>query len=116
MAPDLTLRDLIDEYFLRRRYSAFPVQAAGGQPLGLITLRQVKEIERARWPTTPVSEVMTGICEAVTVRPDDSLAQVVTKLESAEVGRALVVEDSRLVGVISRADVAAWLDRYQQLH
>jgi Zn-dependent protease/CBS domain-containing protein len=116
VSPDLPLRDLVDDRFLRRRYSAFPVADTDGQPLGLITLSQVKEIERDKWPTTPVSSVMTRICEAVTVRPDDSLAQVVAKLESADVGRALVVQDTRLVGLISRSDVAAWLDRYQQLH
>lgn len=116
VGPDLTLRDLVDNYFLMRRYSAFPVLDSAGQPLGLITLRQVKEIDRGKWPTTQVSAVMTHICEAVRVRPEDSLAQVLSKLESAGVGRALVVEDGRLEGVISRADVAAWLDRYQQLH
>ena len=30
--------------------------------------------------------------------------------------RILVVRDGRLEGLISSADVAAWLDRYQQLH
>ncbi|NIN72388.1 MAG: CBS domain-containing protein [Gemmatimonadetes bacterium] len=116
VAPDVTLRDLVDNYFLMRRYSAFPVLDSAGRPLGLITLRQVKEIERDKWPTTQVSSVMTQICEAVTVRPDDSLAQVLTKLEKAGVGRALVVRDGRLEGLISNADVATWLDRYQQLH
>lgn len=114
--PDVTLRDLVDNYFLMRRYSAFPVLDEKGQPLGLITLTQVKEIERDKWPTTHVNSVMTQICEAVTVRPDDSLAQVLTKLEKAGVGRALVVQNGRLEGLISNADVAAWLDRYQQLH
>ncbi|MGD2215530.1 MAG: site-2 protease family protein [Gemmatimonadales bacterium] len=116
VAPDVTLRDLVDNYFLTRRYSAFPVLDEDGRPLGLITLRQVKEIERDKWPTTQVSSVMTEICEAVRVRPDDSLAEVLTKLEKAGVGRALVVRDGRLEGLISNADVAAWLDRYQQLH
>jgi len=116
VSADVTLRDLVDNYFLVRRYSAFPVVDSTGQPLGLITLRQVKEIERDRWPTTQVSSVMTRICEAVTVRPQDSLAQVLGKLEKAGVGRALVVADGRLEGLISNADVAAWLDRYQQLH
>jgi CBS domain-containing protein len=116
VSADVTLRDLVDNYFLMRRYSAFPVVDSTGKPLGLITLRQVKEIERDKWPTTQVSSVMTRICEAVTVRPQDSLTQVLSKLEKAGVGRALVVADGRLEGLISNADVAAWLDRYQQLH
>jgi Zn-dependent protease/CBS domain-containing protein len=116
VGSDLMLRDLVDELFLKRRYSAFPVEDSDGNVAGLITLSQVKEVDRDSWPTTSVGSVMTGICEAVVVRPDDSLAEVLTKLESADVGRAVVVSDGRLVGVISRADVAAWLDRYQKLH
>lgn len=114
--PDLTLRDLVNDYFLRRRYSAFPVEDAEGRVLGLITLSQVKEVDRDAWPITPVEHVMTKVCEAVTVSQEDSLAEVVTKLEGADFGRALVVSDGRLQGVISRADIAAWLDRYQKLH
>jgi Zn-dependent protease len=114
--PELTLRDLVDNYFLRRRYNAFPVENQDGELLGLITLSQVKEVERDDWPTTPVGSTMTRTCEAVTVRPRDNLADVLTKLESAGVGRALVVENGRLEGVISRKDVAQWLDRYQKLH
>lgn len=114
--PDLPLRDLVEDYFLRRRYSTFPVEDQTGQLLGLITLSQVKEIPRDRWPATRVREVMMPVCEAVTVRPTDTLADVVGKLEGEGVGRALVVENGRLEGVISRADVAQWLDRYQKLH
>jgi Zn-dependent protease len=114
--PDVTLRDLVNDYFLQRRYSVFPVQDEQGRLLGLITLSQVKEVDHDQWPTTRVEAVMTQICEAVTVRRDDNLAEVLTKLEKAGVGRAMVVENGRLEGVISRADVAAWLERYQQLH
>ncbi|MGD8698073.1 MAG: site-2 protease family protein [Gemmatimonadales bacterium] len=114
--PELTLRDLVDEYFLRRRYNSFPVEDDQGNVLGLITLSQVKKIERDRWPTTRVGEVMMPVSEAVTVRSRDTLADVLAKLESAGVGRALVVDNGRLEGVISNADVAQWLERYQQLH
>ncbi len=113
---DLTIRDLVDDFFLRRRYNAFPVEANDGRLLGLITLSQVKQVARDRWPMTRVSEVMMRVSEAPTVRPEDTLADVLSKLEGAGVGRALVVENGRLEGVISRADVAQWLDRYQQLH
>ncbi len=114
--PDLSLADLVNDYFLRRRYNSFPVQDRDGRLLGLITLTQVKGVERDRWPTTAVSDVMKQLGEAVTVGPYDTLADVVSKLERAGVGRALVVNGGRLEGVISRADIAQWLQRYQQLH
>ncbi len=112
---DLSLRELVDEYLLKRAYNAFPVQDRDDRVLGLITLSQVKEIPRNRWPTTRVREVMKPVGEAVTVRPGDSLAEVLSKLERAGVGRALVIENGHLEGVITRADVAHWLERYQQL-
>jgi predicted transcriptional regulator len=114
--PELTLRDIVDEYFLRRRYNSFPVEDDQGNLVGLVTLSQVKKVERERWPTTRVGEVMMPVSEAVTVRSRDSLAEVLAKLESAGVGRALVVDNGRLEGVISNADVAQWMERYQQLH
>ena len=113
--PELTLRDLVDEYFLRRRYNSFPVEDDQGNLLGLITLTQVKKVERERWPTTRVGDVMMPVSGAVIVRSRDTLAEVLAKLESEGVGRALVVDNGRLEGVISNADVAQWLDRYQQL-
>jgi len=116
VSPDTPLRDLVDDYFLKRRYNAFPVEDGEGRLLGLITLAQVKEIDRDLWPTTTVESVMMQLCDAVTVRSRDTLADVLTKLQKAKVGRALVVDNGRLEGVISRADVAQWIDRYQQLH
>jgi Zn-dependent protease len=116
VSPDLPLRDLVDDYFLKRRYNAFPVEDSEGRLLGLITLSQVKEMERELWATTTVESVMMQVCDAVTVRSRDTLADVLSKLQKAKVGRALVVDNGRLEGVISRADVAQWIDRYQQLH
>lgn len=115
LRPKMTLRDVVDQYFLRRRYNSFPVEDDQGNLLGLITLSQVKEVERDRWPVVRVGEVMTPLSETVTVRANDTLADVLSKLERAGVGRALVVDNGRLEGVISNADVAQWLERYQQL-
>lgn len=114
--PDMTLRDLVDNYFLKRRYNAFPVEDGDGKLLGIITLTQVKAVDRDLWPTTPVAKVMMPVSDAVSVRVDDSLAQVLTKLDRVGVGRALVLDQGRLEGVITAADIAQWLDRYQQLH
>ena len=115
LRPEVTLRDVVDQYFLRRRYNSFPVEDDQGNLLGLITLSQVKKVERDRWPTVRVGEVMMPLSETVTVRPHDTLADVLSKLEQAGAGRALVVDNDRLEGVISNADVAQWLERYQQL-
>src|SRR5690606_14065965 len=45
---DLTVQDLVDDYFMRRRYQAFPV-VDDGHPVGIVTLHQVKELPREEW-------------------------------------------------------------------
>lgn len=117
VTPDLPLRDLVDDYFLRHRYGAYPVRDQDGKVLGLITLSQVKDVERRGWPVTTVREVMRPLSDAATVTEGDSLAELLAKLERAGLGRALVLDSGgRLVGLVSRSDLATWLDRYQQLH
>lgn len=112
----LTLNELVSEYFLNRRYSAFPVKDDRGGLVGLITLCQIKQVARDRWPMTRLQDVMLKLGEAPLVRPEDSLAVVLSRMEEAGLGRALVIDGGQLLGVITRADVAQWLERYQQLH
>lgn len=116
VAASMSLQTLVDDYFMKRRYGAFPVVGDAGELVGLITLGQVKEVDRERWPQLRVSEVMSGLDETATVRPDDSLAKGVSEMEEVEAGRALVLEGSQLIGLISRSDISQWLKHYQQLN
>ncbi|HEX6939861.1 MAG TPA: site-2 protease family protein [Longimicrobiales bacterium] len=113
--PDLSLRELVDEHFLRRRYHAFPV-ASDGRPLGLITLAQVKEVPREEWPRRTVAEAMTSVeRDGVTVRPDEPMTEVLRKMESSGTRRVLVTRDGRLEGIITTGDIAGWLQRAREL-
>lgn len=115
VSPRVSLRELVDEYFLQRRYNAFPVVAESGELLGLVTLGQVKQVKRDEWHGTGVSDVMMPLDGAAVVKPDDSLAEALSRMQRADIGRALVVDYGLLEGVITRSDVSRWLERYQQL-
>jgi Zn-dependent protease/CBS domain-containing protein len=114
VSPDLTLQQLVDDYFLRRRYQAFPV-AEDGHPVGLVTLRQVKDVPREEWPRRRVDEVMTPAIDGVTVAPDEPLASVLEKMERSGANRVLVTRDGHLEGIITASDVAGWLRRIREL-
>ena len=115
VSADIALSDLVTDYFLRRRYNAFPVLDEHDGLIGLITLGQVKEVARDAWPSTPVHQVMTKLGDAATVQPEDSLATALSRMENAGLGRALVLDRGQLWGVITRSDVAQWLERHQQI-
>ncbi len=55
--------------------------------------------------TTPVSRVMRR--QPLSVAPEASLAEVVRLMIENKVGAILVVEDGRLVGIVSELDVLA---------
>ncbi len=112
--PDLTLREAVDRYFLRHDHGAFPVEE-DGRTLGLLTLRRVKQVSRERWESTSVRETMGKLDEQITVGPHARMDGVLEKLEGGEAHRVLVVEEGDLLGIITRSDVARWLQRRQAI-
>lgn len=115
VAPGLTLEELVDEYFLRRRFAAYPVVDDGGRPVGMVTLQQVKEVPREEWRRRTVADVMTPSSEGLVIGPEERLSTVVEKLVAIPSKRLLVASDGRLEGIITGTDVSAWLDRVRQL-
>lgn len=53
--------------------------------------------------------------EALTVPPDATLQDVLETMSGSGVQRVLVVDDGRLVGVISASDVSRWLQKERAL-
>ena len=50
-----------------------------------------------------------------TVSPKDTMGDVVPKLMQGQVGRVVVVDEGRVVGLITPRDLVRWLQRAQEL-
>jgi len=112
--PDLTLSELMDDVFMRRRFVAFPV-SDGRQTLGLVTLHQLREVARERWPVTRVADVMVPVGDACVVSPEESMLTVMDRLQASPARRVLVMRDGVLEGIITASDVAHWLEKARQI-
>jgi len=87
---------------------SMPVVSNGGELVGIITDRDivVRAVADGRAPAdTTVGEIMSAD-RLTTVSPNASPEEVMDCLSSSAVRRVPVVEDGRVVGVISQADVA----------
>lgn len=113
VGPDLTLEELVESHLMRKRYQSFPV-VEDGRPVGLVTLQHVKSVPPEERSRRRVRDVMKGP-EGIVVGPRDSVTAVLEGMEESGERRALVVEDGRLVGIISASDVATWLQRSEEL-
>jgi Zn-dependent protease/CBS domain-containing protein len=105
------IEDVLEDYVLRSRYSAFPVVDAQGRPTGLVTLNRLKQIDRSDRAHVVVDEVACGPEDLVTTGPFTPLPELLTKMSGCADGRILVVDEGRLVGIVSPTDLTRHLER-----
>jgi Zn-dependent protease/CBS domain-containing protein len=112
--PQMTIRELVDDRLLRRRYQSFPV-VNGQRVEGMITLEQVKAHPRGEWDATRVSDLMTPAGDDLIVAPEEEMMDVLRRMRDSGTRRVMVVEDGRLEGIVSNSDVTRWVQRAHDL-
>jgi CBS domain-containing protein len=65
----------------------------------------VKRVGKDKWDTTRVGEVMQQGVETLSVTPDDDVSAVLARVIRDRCGRLPVVDDGRVVGIITRRDI-----------
>lgn len=86
---------------------ALPVCTENGRIRGLVTDRDIvlRCVANSSDPeTTPVSEIMTRI--PITVSPSDDVTKAASLMSTGQIRRLPVVEDGRVVGMVSLGDMA----------
>ena len=112
--PELPVSELVHREILQKAIRALPV-VRDGLLVGMVTLNEVRGVPRERWEETPVGAVMTPREQLQTVKPDDDLAVAIRILAEQDVNQLPVVEDSRLVGLLSRSNVMRFLQVREEL-
>lgn len=98
---NISLQRLVDEYFLPQGLrSALVMQV--DQLAGLITLSDIRHIPREQWPQTPVGLVMVPAERLHTVTPQQNLKDALPLMNGQDVNQLPVVQDGKLVGVLTR--------------
>lgn len=107
---DASLDTLVQEHFLGRRHSRYPVLYEGSI-VGLVTLPDVKTVDRSDWPFVRTIDVTNRDVPALVVKTDEPVESVLPRLAGDKPGALLVVENGRLVGIVTRSDVIHLLER-----
>jgi predicted transcriptional regulator len=105
---DLSLGDFMDQVVHSRRYTTYPV-VDNGRAVGLLPFRCVAEIPRGEWDLRTVRDCMLSGDAVPVLDEDDQLVDVVDELGQGP-GRGLVLDDGRLVGLLSISDLARALE------
>lgn len=107
VAPEVTVDELVRDYFMQSDQQAFPVVGIDGRLLGLVEMPQVRAVSRQEWSITKVRDIMTPAEEVEAVTPDEDAVHALHSLADHE--QVPVVVQGRVAGVLQRQDLMRWL-------
>ena len=101
VSPDTTVAAMVRRMFADR-HTGYPV-LNGDAHVGIVTLDDATDVPEVEREAMTVADVMER--ELATVGPMTGAMTALETMQRENVGRLLVVEDGRLVGLISRTDL-----------
>jgi predicted transcriptional regulator len=100
--PSQLTAEQAERYFARYRYTAFPVTAADGRAVGILSIAQLERRPRS----ARFVDDLADRDPALLVGEQDDVAELLEQPAFARVGRAAVVDDEgRPVGIVSLTDI-----------
>ena len=111
---NISLQRLMDEYFLPLGLHSAPV-TQGDYLSGLITFTDIAGVARERWSYIPVGHVMRLLEQVYTTTPEQPLQDVLKMMGTQDINQVPVIQDGRLVGLLSRESIIRYLQVRQSL-
>jgi len=98
---DMPVSKLIEKMF-KERHSGYPVLSE--QKLkGCVTMEDIQKLPPEEYNEKKVGDIMSR--EIKKVNPDDDIHQALNILSREDIGRLMVIEGEKLVGIITRSDI-----------
>lgn len=105
----LAIDQLVHSYFLGAKHTRYPV-IYEGSIVGLVTLAQVKTVDKADWPFAKTIDITDRDLDRLVVDRSASARDLLERLAGDRPGALLVVGDGRLVGIVTRADLVTLIN------
>ncbi len=114
LGADIPIAEAVEKFFLKYGYGGFPV-VAEGRAIGTLSLSEVRNCAPENRAATRVSDLMRPIDAAIEIAPQASAMDALRKMNAAQSGRLLVIDDGRLAGLITRTAVTRFMQMRAQL-
>jgi Zn-dependent protease/CBS domain-containing protein len=113
--PGLSVRALIERYFLTHGYGGFPV-VENGQVSGIVSLGDVKRVPPEDYDRLTVREVMIPLTERLTIAPEEDVSLALQRMAEEELGRLIVMQRGRMLGLVTKTGLSRFLQMKLELH
>lgn len=115
----MNVQNFVEHELLRTGRRCFMV-VDKGVVAGLITPHEVKQVDRAQWPFKTLDDIMRPLQDLHSVTPETSLSGALETMSRYDLNQLPVVSrdhlsNDHLEGVLSRADILAYLQTHSEL-
>lgn len=104
----ILIDEAVNTYFLRYGYGGFPV-IDGGKFLGIITLKEIKDVPRENWGKVKVADILVPHDKKWEIFPDDDVMKAIELMIKEDKGRIVVRENDSVTGLITRNGIARYV-------
>ncbi|MEZ4616544.1 MAG: site-2 protease family protein [Caldilineaceae bacterium] len=109
------LQQLVETDVLGQGKRCFMVGQAEN-PVGLLTLHQIREVPTAQRAQTRAEEIMLPLAKVRTVAPNTDLWEALKEMEQDGINQLPVIANGRLVGMLSRDGIISFLRTLRLFH
>jgi len=107
---DITVERLVFDYFVDGPHTRYPV-VVDGAVVGLVTLDAAKATPREEWSRINVEEITAKDLSVLLVDADEHADKLLDRLGRGTSSALIVKRDGHLAGIVTRADIIAYLHR-----
>jgi Zn-dependent protease len=110
----LSVRELVDDYFLRHTHKLYPV-VEGDRLVGCVTTADIKRLPREEWDRQTVGAIAQRQCEENTIAPTTDAMAALAAMSRGRASRLMVVDGDRLVGILTLKDLLEFFSLKMEL-
>jgi Zn-dependent protease/predicted transcriptional regulator len=113
---DITLQELVDDYFMRYRFGRFPVikDKETQKLIGIISLHDVKEVPREEWPEVRAGDIVKSVSDNEKVSLSMKISDAIKRMGKYNLSHLVVMSDSKLRGIITKSDVMRYINIHSE--
>lgn len=104
----ISVSELVHEYVYKHNLKLFPV-VDNDRLIGSVTTQQIKQLPQSEWTRQSVGTIAVPCSPANTISPDTDASAAMALMGRSGANRLLVVEEGRLVGVVTLEDLLGFL-------
>jgi len=111
VTKDITIQDLVDDYFMKYRFGRFPVieDEKTQRFIGVISLHDIKGVSKEEWPKVKIGDIVKSVSESEKVDMSMEISDAIKRMGKNDLGHLVVMSGDKLRGIITKSDVMRFI-------